>query len=110
MGLYLVSAQGRIKTFNSYNASVSNINLGICYGNTYNFTSANTTRIAFVSTGALNTSGTNNFMEVLTVVGVLNMSATGNYIGAFINVSAAQAATTGSVDCIVDYCMVTKIA
>lgn len=110
VGLYLVSAQGRIKTNGGYNANVTNVNAGICYGGTYNFTSGSTTRIAFVSTGALNTSGTTNYTEMTTIVGVINMSVTGNYIGAFLNVSSGQAATTGSVDCIIDYCMVTKIA
>lgn len=110
VGLYLVSSAARIRTNAGYNASTTGMNIGICYGNTYNFTSGSTTRNAFASTGNLNTSGTTNFQQVLTFTGVVNMSVTGQYIGAFMSQTAAQAATTGSIDLIIDYCTVVKIA
>jgi hypothetical protein len=110
IGLYLVSAQARIKTAGGYNASITGMNCGTCYGGTYNFTSGNTTRQAFASAGALNTSGTTDETWVLSFTGLVNMSTTGNYIGAFMSATAAQAATVGSITLAVDYCMVVKIA
>ena len=110
VGLYLVSGQARIKTVGGYNASITGMNIGSCYGGTYNFTSGSTTRQAFASAGSLNTSGTTDFTFCMSFTGIVNMTTTGNYIGAFMSATAAQAATVGSLTMGLDYCTVVKIA
>lgn len=110
VGLYLVSAQARIKTFSGYNSSTTAMNLGTCYGTGYNFTQGNTTRAGVANGGALNTSGTNLFSECISMTTVFNMSITGQYLGVFMSLTASQVATVGSVDLIIDYVNVVKIA
>ncbi len=110
VGLYLVSAHARIKTNGGYNANITQMNAGMCYGTGYNFTSGNTTRMALAALGALNTSGTTNFIQNIPFTSVLNMSITGQYIGAFMSATAGQAATVGSIDLTIDYITIVKLA
>jgi hypothetical protein len=110
VGLYLVSATGYARTAGGYNASITAFNIGTCYGGTYNFTSATTTRVAFQALAAMNTSGTTDQYWTIGFTGIVNMSATGNYIGAFASITAAQAATTGSIFLVISNCTVVKIA
>ena len=110
VGLYLVSGSFRLKTNAAYRASITTANCGICWGSTYNFGSGNTSREAYQTLGAINTSGTTNETWTMSLTGVVNMSLTNRYIGVYVAATANQAAAVGSITIAIDNVTVVKIA
>jgi hypothetical protein len=110
VGLYLVSAQARLRTNGAYSARITQFELGLCHSSGYNFTTGNTSRTQFVGTGSLNTSGTSTEIWTIGCTGIINMSIENRYIGAYMTATADQAATVGNIQLFLDCVTVVKIA